>query len=450
MPLSAKEPDVFSNLPEYIFENVVKNTVFVFRYMPKLMISSQIEELIVFCITFLRNSEYIKNQGLKQKLVTLLSSGVYPVYHRGKGILGEALTSDQFATDNLLHSLMKYYIEIEQGVYYTERYGIRYEIFQIFKCIWTNPIYKQHLEQESKVNTDFFVRYVNLLLNDATYLLDECLGKFPKIHDLQQELKLENLGALTEEQKKEKLDELEKLEGQTKSYMMLANETIGMMKVFTETLSEAFTMPEVVKRLADMLDYNLNTLVGENSRNLKVDDPEKYDFNPKALLAQIVDIFINLGKRRSFVEAVASDGRSYKPSNFDNAARILERYGLISKDSLASWMHLGAHVKKAKELQDQAEEDLGEIPDEFADPIMGDLMTDPVILPASKVVVNRSTIRSHLLSNPMDPFNRQPLKIEDVIPATELKAKIDAWKAEKIAAARAAMDDKMDLDGPDQ
>lgn len=54
------------------------------------------------------------------------------------------------------------------------------------------------------------------------------------------------------------------------------------------------------------------------------------------------------------------------------------------------------------------------------DPLVYTLMTDPVILPTSKTTMDRSTIRSHLLSDPNDPFNRSPLKIEDVIPG-ELK-----------------------------
>lgn len=58
------------------------------------------------------------------------------------------------------------------------------------------------------------------------------------------------------------------------------------------------------------------------------------------------------------------------------------------------------------------------------------LMEDPVILPTSRTTIDRSTIRSHLLSDPVDPFNRVPLKIEDVIPNTELKAAIEKFKAE--------------------
>lgn len=48
---------------------------------------------------------------------------------------------------------------------------------------------------------------------------------------------------------------------------------------------------------------------------------------------------------------------------------------------------------------------------------MATLMEDPVILPSSKVTIDRQTIKIHLLSDPKDPFNREQLKLEDVIPS---------------------------------
>ena len=72
------------------------------------------------------------------------------------------------------------------------------------------------------------------------------------------------------------------------------------------------------------------------------------------------------------------------------------------------------------------------------DPLMATLMTDPVMLPVSRTILDRSTIRSHLLSDPNDPYSRAPLKIEDVIPQPELQARIEAWRAQARAAARAA------------
>lgn len=74
------------------------------------MISAVGDELVALCVTFLTNSEYIKNPYLKAKLVSMLYHGSYPVYHRTKGVLGDSLTSTTFANDHLLHALMKFYI----------------------------------------------------------------------------------------------------------------------------------------------------------------------------------------------------------------------------------------------------------------------------------------------------------------------------------------------------
>ena len=53
----------------------------------------------------------------------------------------------------------------------------------------------------------------------------------------------------------------------------------------------------------------------------------------------------------------------------------------------------------------------------LSDPLMCTIMRDPVILPTSRAILDRSTIKSHLLSDAKDPFNRVPLTIEEVIPS---------------------------------
>ncbi len=77
------------------------------------------------------------------------------------------------------------------------------------------------------------------------------------------------------------------------------------------------------------------------------------------------------------------------------------------------------------------EEELGEVPDEFLDPLMYTLMEEPVILPTSNLSMDLTTIKTHLLSDPHDPFNRQPLTIDQVLPNVELKARIEAWRRSK-------------------
>jgi len=58
-------------------------------------------------------------------------------------------------------------------------------------------------------------------------------------------------------------------------------------------------------------------------------------------------------------------------------------------------------------------------------------MSNPVLLPTSGVIVDRSTIETHLLSDTVDPFNRKPLSIDMVQPVPELKEKIDKFFSKK-------------------
>lgn len=78
----------------------------------------------------------------------------------------------------------------------------------------------------------------------------------------------------------------------------------------------------------------------------------------------------------------------------------------------------------------QSEDDFADAPDEFRDPLMDTLMNDPVLLP-SGTIMDRPIITRHLLNSNTDPFNRQPLNEAMLIPDTELRDRIVAWKREK-------------------
>lgn len=275
-----------------------------------------------------------------------------------------------------------------------------------------------------------------MLLNDATYVLDEAFTKFPKMRSLERELEDASLSA---EDRQKKEEELQTLGNQATSYMQLANETLAMMKLFTKALSESFTMPEIVSRLASMLNYNMETLAGKKAAaELSVSNKDKYHFRPVQLISDFVDIYLHLGYSPIFVEAVAADGRSYKPEVLDRVTRILTSKHQKDAEEISQWEKIKLKFFEAKQLLDQAEIDLGDIPPEFEDPIMGELMKDPVLLPSNHIV-DRSTIMQHLLSDPKDPFTRQPMTIADAIPQTELKMRIEKWREDKVAAAQAKL-----------
>lgn len=69
---------------------------------------------------------------------------------------------------------------------------------------------------------------------------------------------------------------------------------------------------------------------------------------------------------------------------------------------------------------------LSDPPAEFLDPLTYILMRNPVKMP-SGMVMEKTIISQHLLTNPMDPFTRVPMTEADLIPDTELKNKINEW-----------------------
>ncbi|KAM0430595.1 hypothetical protein ACHAPT_005947 [Fusarium lateritium] len=272
-----------------------------------------------------------------------------------------------------------------------------------------------------------------MLLNDAIYVLDEALTKLTKIRGIERELEDRSLSA---EDRQKKEEEFQQLANQAKSFMQLANETLEMMKLFTEAMSEAFTMPEIVSRLAGMLNYNLETLAGKKAAaELSVSNKDKYHFRPVQIISDIVDVYLNLSDSSVFIDAVAADGRSYNPEVLNRVSQILTSKHQKDQTEIARWDKLKLKFVDAKLLLDQAELDLGDIPPEFEDPIMGDLMTDPVLLP-SRHIVDRSTIVQHLLSDRKDPFTRQPMTIEDAVPQPELRKQIEQWREERVQAAK--------------
>lgn len=153
LPLPSEQSLAFRCLPEYFVEDIVGNFKFITRMMPQIITTTQCEELVKICIVFLRSSEYIKNPYLKSGLVTILYHGVYELPHRPKGVLGDTLFGNKFAMKHLLHALMQFYNECESTGMHTQfydKFNIRYEIFQVIKCIWPNPVYRDNLATEAR------------------------------------------------------------------------------------------------------------------------------------------------------------------------------------------------------------------------------------------------------------------------------------------------------------
>ncbi|KAM4610371.1 ubiquitin conjugation factor E4 B isoform 2-T2 [Polymixia lowei] len=431
LPLNPDVPKSFAALPEFYIEDVAEFLLFVVQYSPQVLYEPCVQDIVTFLVVFICSQNYIRNPYLIAKLVEVLfvtNPAVQPRTQR----FSEMMENHPLSIKQLVPALMKFYTDVEHTGATSEFYDkftIRYHISTIFKSLWQNIGHHGTFLEEFNSGKQF-VRYINMLINDTTFLLDESLESLKRIHEVQEEMKnKEQWDQLPREQQQSRQSQLTQDERVSRSYLALATETVDMFHILTKQVQKPFLRPELGPRLAAMLNFNLQQLCGPKCRDLKVENPEKYGFEPKKLLDQLTDIYLQLDCAR-FAKAIADDQRSYSRELFEEVISKMKKAGIKSTIAIEKFKLLSEKVEEIVAKNSQSEMDYSDAPDEFKDPLMDTLMTDPVILPSGNIM-DRSIILRHLLNSPTDPFNRQPLTESMLESVPELKERIQAWMREK-------------------
>uniref|UniRef100_A0A8D0C3Y3 Ubiquitin conjugation factor E4 B n=1 Tax=Salvator merianae TaxID=96440 RepID=A0A8D0C3Y3_SALMN len=431
LPLTPDVPKVFAALPEFYVEDVAEFLFFIVQYSPQVLYEPCTQDVVTFLVVMLCNQNYIRNPYLVAKLVEVMFMTNPAVQPRTQKFF-EMIENHPLSTKLLVPSLMKFYTDVEHTGATSEFYDkftIRYHISTIFKSLWQNIAHHGTFMEEFNSGKQF-VRYINMLINDTTFLLDESLESLKRIHEVQEEMKnKEHWDLLPRDQQQVRQSQLLQDERVSRSYLALATETVDMFHILTKQVQKPFLRPELGPRLAAMLNFNLQQLCGPKCRDLKVENPEKYGFEPKKLLDQLTDIYLQLDCAR-FAKAIADDQRSYSKELFEEVISKMRKAGIKSIIAIEKFKLLAEKVEEIVAKNARAEIDYSDAPDEFRDPLMDTLMTDPVRLP-SGTIMDRSIILRHLLNSSTDPFNRQTLTENMLEPVPELKEQIQAWMREK-------------------
>ncbi|SMN19900.1 similar to Saccharomyces cerevisiae YDL190C UFD2 Ubiquitin chain assembly factor (E4) that cooperates with a ubiquitin-activating enzyme (E1) [Maudiozyma saulgeensis] len=441
--LRVHAPVPFKYYPEFVVEGPINYSLYISRYgNSPIFRNPRLQSFVELGTTILRCPELVSNPHLKGKLVQLFSVGAMPLTDNSPGFMMKIFEENTLVNKNLLYALLDFYVIVEKtgsSSQFYDKFNSRYSISIILEEMYNKiPIYKNQLIWQSQKNPDFFIRFIARMLNDLTFLLDEGLSNLSEVHTIGNQLNDPNLINQQQDTSDESTNDLQSryqaAQRQAKSSCGLAAKSMTLFEIYTKDIPQSFVTAEVVDRLASMLNYNLESLVGPKCGNLRVKDPEQYSFNPKELLKALCSIYINLANEDDFVKAVARDTRSFNVDFFKRAIDILgRRTGLVSDEFCNKLLEFVDQAEKTRKEEEEEDIEYEDAPDEFLDPLMYTIMKDPVTLPTSKVNIDRSTIKAHLLSDSTDPFNRTPLRLEEVIPNDELKQRILEWKASKKA-----------------
>ncbi|CAK7323007.1 unnamed protein product [Dovyalis caffra] len=449
MPLPSTCPKEFASMPEHFVEDAMELLIFASR-IPKALDGVLLDDFMNFIIIFMASPTYIRNPYLRAKMVEVLNC--WMPRRSGSSATASLFEGHQLSLEYLVRNLLKLYVDIEftgSHTQFYDKFNIRHNIAELLEYLWQVPshrnIWRKIAKEEEK---GVYLNFLNFLINDSIYLLDESLNKILELKGLEAEMSNTTEWERRPAQERQERTRLfHSQENIIRIDMKLANEDVSMLTFTSEQITAPFLLPEMVgyiyafdlpylccnrlqvDRVASMLNYFLLQLVGPQRKSLTLKDPEKYEFRPKQLLKQIVHMYVHLVRgdtENIFPAAISKDGRSYNEQLFTAAADVLRRIGEDGR-IIQEFIELGRKAKVAASEAMDAEAALGEVPEEFLDPIQYTLMKDPVILPSSRMTVDRPVIQRHLLSDSTDPFNRSHLTADMLISNTELKARIEEF-----------------------
>lgn len=184
-------------LPEYYVESIGEWLLFALRLAPRTFWGKRdCGHVLRFLCSHLDKPKYIKSPHLRAKFVDvlfgLLIYDVSPDDEESTSLNTQIIpnapcTLDDAIKEQLPVALMRFYVEVEvtgASSQFYDKFNIRHVISAIFLRLLSAP---ECVDAITSVGTDdIFLRFTNLLLNDATYLLDEAMTKLSMIHDFEQ------------------------------------------------------------------------------------------------------------------------------------------------------------------------------------------------------------------------------------------------------------------------
>jgi ubiquitin conjugation factor E4 B len=441
--LSEHQKTILLRLPEHLMDDIISALLFIAKTSSEILRDGQLTSVLSMVLFFLRRPWAVKSPHLRAKFGQLLFHVFLPVAARGQeekytnvpsvdGPHTSLLSSHLDAQRFLAPSLLLLYGDVERTGFY-EKLTNRRCIMVVLKHLWTLQTHRPafqgiatthvdttHLEQNDSVENiadenatnsgissgeksqNSFVRFANGLLNETNSLVATTMDKLSDIRKTQ--VLMQNpaeWGRMNEEDRKRVTEKHESNEQECKGTAGLCLETLNMLNYLTSDpiIRRPFLFEEILPRFTSTLLNVLQRIVGTKSLEIKVENMESYNFQPKVMLKEVVSAMVHFHSEQEFWSAVAKDSFYADGGPLRKAISTVTRLGLISDQEITQLKELYEQVQKSRATLVDIESLIEDAPFEFMDPLLDTLMRDPVRLPTSGNIVDRATIAQHLLND---------------------------------------------------
>ncbi|KAL4505185.1 hypothetical protein ABPG72_016252 [Tetrahymena utriculariae] len=410
-----KPSSLLNSLPENMITDVFEYHFFYtnFRrdYVKFSLTEQYINSFLEMTVMFLSNCQISSNPYLKAKLVEIL----FFFYHQDKSKVHAILSNSLYAKRNITASLMKFYIDIEftgDSHQFYSKFNYRHYVNYLYTKLWVEETYQS--EVKKLINEPLFERFINMLINDATYCTDEGISNMQKILDIRAKQDVNTLSPQDYEQ-------YDRMIGSSAHFNKQSRETISLIANLSIWAPQPFLSDTFLDVISGMLNNFLKKMMDPTLNQYNID--KEFDFNSSVIVKDLIIIYSSLGHDKLFRQKVTADSRSFDYKLFETALKRVRKEQQIGQQIQEKFQDFLNNL-----VEPEIEEEYDNFPEEFQCAISLDILKDPVMLPSSKCVVERSIIKKALLDNEIDPFNRSPLKIDQLVEMPGLKKKIQDWK----------------------
>ena len=430
-----------SLMPQFIYENLFVIVKYIKRYDENTLIDnlSCCKSLTYFSLIFSCQENLIKNPHFRMEIFDIMIY-IFSNYNLQENIQKLfSILNEGFIKQSLMVSILKVFVDAERlgtSNQFYEKFVVRAKILILIQNINKNfgSLFEDNIKLYVEKYPEEGKKLVNNLLNDLIYLNDECIDNL-KIIKSYQDLISDKVryDKMTLENKRFEENKFKEKDRIVRVQIKLFNNSLKFLITLCNHIQNFFIENDFIDNLAGFLNYSLKIFGSPLDQTLKLKNLNEYNFNPNSILGLILSAYAAFNGKKEFIKAVIKDERSYNFVNFDRAKNLAANNKNITMtdDDFNKYISFVDILRKEEKIIKSEEINYDDAPQEFYDGLTFNIMTDPVKLPKSNVIVDRKTIETHLLSDETDPFNREPLTKDMLIPCTELKERIEQYMINK-------------------
>ena len=412
----------FHSIPEFFLDSALEFMIFNTLDISSLTNSPS---AMKFIFQILNNDKLIKNPYLKFKMIEYLSLD--------NRIIDSMLSVTVFHKSNLIFSLIMNFVEISD---FSLNDDVRNKLLMIINyMLRTNEECKLEYKNLSISKTEAVKKFLYSELGVLSNIFDTIVSKFKRIKDIDDR---NNETPEDSQLRSYYKDDI----GKYTSWLITIMKNI-MVSNSIEEYVEIFFNDELLSKIINLINYFVQKIVFSEKDIIK-DEPQEYFFDKKLMLKFSFSILKMYGLQKKFVKVASMETSFYKKQYWLDALKQCNMKAVYDEIETADLVDIITDIDYEIERVNK-KMSMIEIPDKFLDPIMQTLINEPVYLPGMDIILEKTIISKHLLTNSNNPFTREPLDMAKLIEHNkkeEISKKLEVYKTELNNWKKSVLDDE--------